>query len=1093
MQIDNITEQVEELPEAPQKLIQDSSSFDLKMDGLLKALIPFVPKFNTIMGLYNTSITQMNSVISTFNTDKGDFDTKYEDITTPTTGKFDLISVKANEVAANTQITNDAKDIAVSKAAEAVISANALDQNNLVHTVASGLPNPISSMSMPASKVVAGNVRISTTTKMKMHDTILYTGRTSSQDTSKPELVVNGTNLVDTTGWLAFNNAGLSALGGNLVINANVTNYPNAYQILTTVIGLKYTVVVGKAGGEARYLKLGTTLDGSEIVHSGNIGSDYIFSFEATTTTTYLSLAISSTSDDVTSYFGGISFREAMTSLPTNDKEVYWDGSELHVGIGVDSCDLTKILNGNNIRHDRGNAFGGGALIDGSNECIMRNDANVIVPSGNMRLTKNIVHVHVKSRTNASSHIEADGLRGGDRTVYTDLNNPELIKVGSIKDFKDEYISLGTDVHCNQAGNNHIIEITVFTHIAWGINNHGKRFLVAYEPTTNQFIAMHNGSGQPSYELPHFTGSDIRKVDTKGLNLLVHWTTRFYGMDFENREYAHSNLTNVVGSDSRWSDQKPTDKVIYFDGYLYENQLNITYFSKGSGNSSIREIGIKVGTGQVDNTITLDNTPSSLKLKSFALSEWIWHAKVMNDGKGYLSTDDPAVEQVGTHPVIFNDHAVSLQSTHSYWNQSGIKYHYEITFDTNKDGGGSYADIPNENPELTAEQIQLFYTYGFVNGEAVNRSVVLDGAIVPINGWSAGRRNYLKHQKDIGYYSTIYKPQENIEGNFGERSSQGKNLRTTARHGAYEGETGVVSASGNYATFYPYKAFNKKNATGSVDSWLMNQTTGSITYNTNVPKCLESTQLTMTMDSSVVESRFPKDYTIQARMDDGAWVVLNTTVGETLKVGEKTALKESSDKDTFFNQFKIDVTQNNGDGTYLTIGDIEFNFTSPSDYQIDDVWYNKDDVKYETPITYFNLGIEVNELGNIVDVQEVVVNHKDYVGRSFTLPLFTAVRSGLYLIDYPLDGTDWKGWSAKLFIQVGKSVEMEYSDAMSDGGSRFGITKSITNKGVMISARDTWVYHSSTAYGGMGSYTENQQTSVKCRLKLKYDGESYDN
>lgn len=129
------------------------------------------------------------------------------------------------------------------------------------------------------------------------------------------ELVTNGTDLVDTTGWTAGEVSGgtastLSVVNGNLRVTSTGATNGTGEQILTLVVGERYRFKVKGLLGTSAYwaLRLGTTLHGTEIYNSDAIESDkeIFFDFYATTTSLYVTLLNSSVSDSYND-FGNIS------------------------------------------------------------------------------------------------------------------------------------------------------------------------------------------------------------------------------------------------------------------------------------------------------------------------------------------------------------------------------------------------------------------------------------------------------------------------------------------------------------------------------------------------------------------------------------------------------------------------------------------------------------------------------------------------------------------------------------------------------------------------------------------------------------------
>jgi len=129
------------------------------------------------------------------------------------------------------------------------------------------------------------------------------------------ELVVNGTNLVSTSGWTQSDaNSVFSANAGKLRLTSPNASAALGYQILTTVVGKTYFVsVVAYAGTGTSRVLIGTTAG------SGNIFSEIASStpartvnlyFVATTTASYLQFTQSTATAGLYTEFETISVRE---------------------------------------------------------------------------------------------------------------------------------------------------------------------------------------------------------------------------------------------------------------------------------------------------------------------------------------------------------------------------------------------------------------------------------------------------------------------------------------------------------------------------------------------------------------------------------------------------------------------------------------------------------------------------------------------------------------------------------------------------------------------------------------------------------------
>lgn len=107
-----------------------------------------------------------------------------------------------------------------------------------------------------------------------------------------PELIVNGTNLANTTGWTASTST-LSAVGGRLRVVGTSSGAGRADQQLPAlVIGGTYEVRVDVAGtSTGRAVRIGTAAGGTQVFNSGALSTGvFVRRFKAPSATAWISL-----------------------------------------------------------------------------------------------------------------------------------------------------------------------------------------------------------------------------------------------------------------------------------------------------------------------------------------------------------------------------------------------------------------------------------------------------------------------------------------------------------------------------------------------------------------------------------------------------------------------------------------------------------------------------------------------------------------------------------------------------------------------------------------------------------------------------------
>tara|TARA_R110000764_G_scaffold40882_7_gene91485 strand:- start:144 stop:1805 length:1662 start_codon:yes stop_codon:yes gene_type:complete len=136
------------------------------------------------------------------------------------------------------------------------------------------------------------------------------------------ELVTNGTDLVNTDGWGAYNNAVLSVSNGKLLVTNGTGAYGYTTKNVPTVVGATYEfkVDVDYTSDNGR-VRLGTSNGGSEIFEEQNVNTDKTVAtiFTATTTTTYVRVGLQNNVIDSFCAFGNISVKQVTNALVYNN------------------------------------------------------------------------------------------------------------------------------------------------------------------------------------------------------------------------------------------------------------------------------------------------------------------------------------------------------------------------------------------------------------------------------------------------------------------------------------------------------------------------------------------------------------------------------------------------------------------------------------------------------------------------------------------------------------------------------------------------------------------------------------------------------
>lgn len=138
----------------------------------------------------------------------------------------------------------------------------------------------------------------------------------------------------------------------------------------------------------------------------------------------------------------------------------------------------------------------------------------------------------------------------------------------------------------------------------------------------------------------------------------------------------------------------------------------------------------------------------------------------------------------------------------------------------------------------------------------------------------------------------------------------------------YTSPSGEVIESGNYNDNNEgYRAFND-NIDGSSSAWISANPVCWLGYHNTESKIVNKYRIT-SRDFSNADTISPKDWTFEGSNDGGTtWDVLHTVTDETGWTQQETR-EYTFDNEVSYSSFRINITSNNGHGTYSSIGELE--------------------------------------------------------------------------------------------------------------------------------------------------------------------------
>lgn len=132
----------------------------------------------------------------------------------------------------------------------------------------------------------------------------------------------------------------------------------------------------------------------------------------------------------------------------------------------------------------------------------------------------------------------------------------------------------------------------------------------------------------------------------------------------------------------------------------------------------------------------------------------------------------------------------------------------------------------------------------------------------------------------------------------------------------------VASASSTYTSFTPYKAFNGTRGTTGNDSWMTsNSRTGWIQI--DFGKGVIANRVNISIVSNLTAA--PKNFNILGSKDGVNFVILGAFTNQTNWTANE--LREYSfNNNEKFSYYKVEILENNGHGTDVSIGEIQYGF-----------------------------------------------------------------------------------------------------------------------------------------------------------------------
>lgn len=593
------------------------------------------------------------------------------------------------------------------------------------------------------------------------------------------------------------------------------------------------------------------------------------------------------------------------------------NGTVQDITTGISSVDFTKQNNGSGYWLDRSTFE-------------VKTDAGVVESTGHIEV--NISKILLRGRnTNGFNHNIYDGFRGANKVIYPNLTNAEEIRTGFLTAFTSNGFSVGNANAANYNNEPYIVYQTLYTHVKWGVTNHNKKYVEAYNPITKDTMVTYEGSGKDGHQIPNSLKTSLDSVMFKNLDVTHHW---FYqssiGMSAIDGEGLSVNTSNAKGSNTV-QNTILNDNFTSIDTLTEYNANNEKHMLYGKAKSETWTILEYQGNGTTRNFIETKDINGVKRKPLRILLKYVdraasWHMyDVVRSNEKILLLDTSSPE-VNDLQLTFEKTGFTLTSTDN--NLSGSHLLALIEFDTHENGNASYFKKPSSSSNVTLANGVIHYTHGIgANGYVHALENNLNITVAP--AWKEGW-NYVYKEKNGSFGVSSFEPRFQKEDFWGEEGSKG--LRTTARHISSSSSTGVVSSinkfTGNTA-HNDWDAFDKAIQTNSQfvtqgveESFLI--------YTLNTPKVLKSFRMSTSYEGQEM-SRFPKNYEIIGQNGSTETVLYAGTNSEITTSNTFTPLVEINNTKAY-ETIKLKVWNNFGSTSNIAIGDLELNFQSPSDY-----------------------------------------------------------------------------------------------------------------------------------------------------------------
>ncbi len=560
--------------------------------------------------------------------------------------------------------------------------------------------------------------------------------------------------------------------------------------------------------------------------------------------------------------------------------------------------------------------------------------------------------VWIKGRSSATGHVFTDTVRGINQRISSNSTAVEDT-ISGVTSFDANGFSVGSHADVNTSAATIVSWNFQTTKKVTGTTNRNKAYTCHYNPDTNFSITGFIGDGVDGHEIPHHLSVVPELTIVKDRNNLYNWIIQ--SSLFKSTEYVLLNSTAALATASVYNTLF-SDSVIKLgqsgDYNLSASDIVMYNFASKSG---ICKIGKYIGTGAAGNYVSTEVDgddgfkPAWIIGKELSSTgSWFIHDTIRGQSK-YINAESSAAEGIAATLIDFDDNGFHLLDNNSNYNTLNSEYIFMAFAETSIDATKAITDYPyatTPNTVSIANNTLISVANGFnANGQVDTQYQFGSGITKAFGAGFENKHLYLYTDKTGVLGTTEVRPLSGITRNdadkYGEVSPSDPSLRTTSKHFDYESDSGVVLASGESGGLNPaYSAFSKDTndiISSAVQSsvWVVGSTTNSwLQYKHTEPRILKSWR--MREATSVIDT--PRRFTIEGSKDGLNWTAIDSTYTTSDYVGNGAnlwgGLQTTSSNATAYLYYRINITANNGGGTYTQIAELELNTIIASDYYL---------------------------------------------------------------------------------------------------------------------------------------------------------------